>query len=279
MRLRAHLQSLARLGRGWLRLGPRSRRNAALFEGVEAYCTFVGHPRSGHTIVGALLDGHPETLIGFETHAAQLVWARFGRDRTFQMILDSVEAQGEGRWVSGEYSYRVPELSQGRVERLRVIGDNQAEGTTLRIAAAPGILDRTRRLAPALRVLHVVRDPLDNITTMARRARGRRAGDLRHAAERYFHLCDTVTWIRGALAPGEIRTVHHGDFVANAAAELGGICQWLDLEADESYLSACAGIVYSSPHRSRDKLPWPADLEGEVRARAARYAFLERYAD
>ena len=41
------------------------KRNAE-YDSVEAFVLFVGHPRSGHTLVAAILDSHPEMIIANE---------------------------------------------------------------------------------------------------------------------------------------------------------------------------------------------------------------------
>ena len=41
------------------------KRNAE-YDSVEALVLFVGHPRSGHTLVAAILDSHPEMIIANE---------------------------------------------------------------------------------------------------------------------------------------------------------------------------------------------------------------------
>ena len=37
-----------------------------LYDGVEAFVMFIGYPRSSHSLVGAILDAHPEIIIPHE---------------------------------------------------------------------------------------------------------------------------------------------------------------------------------------------------------------------
>ena len=41
-------------------------KNSAQYDSIEAFVLFVGHPRSGHTLVAAILDSHPEMIIANE---------------------------------------------------------------------------------------------------------------------------------------------------------------------------------------------------------------------
>ena len=40
---------------------------------LEQFVVFVGYGRSGHTLVGALLDGHPRALVANEADAVALL--------------------------------------------------------------------------------------------------------------------------------------------------------------------------------------------------------------
>ena len=37
-----------------------------LYEGVQTFVLFIGHARSGHSLIGAILDAHPEIIIPHE---------------------------------------------------------------------------------------------------------------------------------------------------------------------------------------------------------------------
>ncbi len=39
------------------------------FEELDTFLFFIGYPRSGHTLIGSLLDAHPEMVIAHELKA------------------------------------------------------------------------------------------------------------------------------------------------------------------------------------------------------------------
>lgn len=39
-----------------------------LYDGVETFVMFIGYPRSSHSLVGSILDAHPEIIIPNEYH-------------------------------------------------------------------------------------------------------------------------------------------------------------------------------------------------------------------
>ena len=40
-------------------------------DGVETFVSFIGFGRSGHSFIGAVLDAHPNIVIGHEFHVLQ----------------------------------------------------------------------------------------------------------------------------------------------------------------------------------------------------------------
>ncbi len=240
---------------------------------------FIGHPRSGSSITGAVLDAHQDVVIGNELMSIRPIAMGYDRNRLFQYLLDR-SVPGVDRWDDGKrYGYKVPGSWQGRFDSLRVIGDKQAWGTTLYIRSVPRALDRLLRLAPRLRCVQVIRNPFDNIATMARRAE-EEVGvlDLEAFAEQYFQLCDTVRWIEDQVGSSAILRVRHEDFVADPRTELAALCAGLGIQAAPDYLDACSSIVRASPHQSRSKVEWADSLIRSVEDRISRYAFLQGYA-
>jgi hypothetical protein len=261
--------------------GIGSRRERDLLRGVQTYCLFIGHARSGHSIVGALLDAHPQIVISDELDA--LRYLPLGFDR-WQLMYGSVEiarrqaatlrqkAGREGR----TYSYHVPGQWQGRSENLRVVGDSRAGWTTRRLAADPGLLDRLReRMSPLqLRFIHVVRNPFDNIATMMLRG-GRTFED---AFGQYAANCEAIVPLAERIGPDSLSRIRHEDLVLDPRATLATLCRFLGVEAQPDYLDATAGILFRSPSRSREGVEWPAERVSRVDELIGRFDYLAGYA-
>jgi hypothetical protein len=252
-------------------LGLRHRR---LFDEVEAYVMFVGHPRSGHSLVGALLGAHPDTVIAHELDALRFVRLGFRRDQLFELLLarDAEFARADQRTKSG-YQYAVPGASQGTFRRLRVIGDKKGGGSTSRLGAEPGLLDRLRAVVRVpVRIVNVVRNPYDNITTLSRRS-GKALDD---AAASYFRRCETVERIK-AEAGDDFAQVRFETFVDDPITELLRLCGFLGIEGSDDFVSAAVSIVAPRPHRSRLEADWTPGLVDSVRRRMERFGFLDGY--
>ncbi|HXQ43904.1 MAG TPA: sulfotransferase [Acidimicrobiales bacterium] len=259
------------------------------FADVERFCFFIGYPRSGHSLVGSLLNAHREVLIAHELDALGYVEHRFGRSQLYALLLerDQVFASIGRRWMG--YDYVVPNQFQGRWSRLRVIGDKRGHVSTYRLHEHPEVLDRLRRVVGVpIRVVHVTRNPYDNIATMARRAaeaRVRRTGqsadgsgpELSEAVERYAELCSWIDAIRRRLDPEELHDVVYEEFVARPAESLTELCRFLDVEAETAYVADCAGIVWPQVRRARDGVVWSDADRERVEEVIGRYRVLGGY--
>lgn len=257
----------------------KGRKNKELFEGVGTYCMFIGYPRSGHSLVGSLLDAHPHAIIAHELDALKFVEAGFGRDQLYQLLLDnSRRFARRGREWTG-YAYEVPRQWQGRSNDLRVIGDKKGGRSTLRLARNPDLPHRLQKtVAAGIRYVHTIRNPYDNIATMHKRALehdhhqtlGATAGD-------YLERCEMNAKLKERLGDEAVLDVHHESFVENPKSSLGGLCDFVGLGYDEGYLEDCASIVFASPRKSRHAVEWDDATSAAVRTGIERFDFLRDY--
>ena len=269
--------SSAGVWRDWLLSRRVARRHAADFAQIERYLIFVGYPRSGHSLVGSLLNAHPDVVVSHHLDALRYVRNGFSRTQLFGMtFLSDARFEKKGRTgTKREYDYAVPGQWQGRYRALRVIGDKRGKTTGQTLGAQPQLLTDLRQLVDVpVRVVHVLRNPYDNITTMTKRVRS----TLERSADRYFKLAESASAVRSMLPADAWHDVRHEDLIADPRAVLAGLCRFLDVAPEADYIDACAGIVYQSPHRSRFDVEWPSELIADVARRAAAFDFLDGYA-
>jgi hypothetical protein len=252
-----------------------ARRLRGDFATVERFCLFVGYPRSGHSIVGTMLEAHPDAVIAHELNAPPLILGGIGRDRLYARIV------ARSRWFHlrgsrTNYDYRVPGQWQGRFRTLRVIGDKRGGAVTRALGEHPDLLHRTRDLTGVpLRLIHVVRDPLDNVAAIARW----HDMTLADAADYYFAHCATLERCASLWSGDELITVRHEDFVRDPETTLRALCAFLGLEPEPGWLASCCAVVFPQPTRSGQSAPWPDGLAESVVERARGYAHLASYAD
>lgn len=258
----------------------RSPAGEAAHDGLEAFCLFVGPNRSGSSLVGSMLDAHPQAVIAHELdmfarrgRSGELAFA--DREQAFAAIAAksarSARKGRPGRRRGGDVSYEVAGQFQGRGRDVRVIGTKRAYRTMTALALNPRGLDELAALvALPMRLVHCVRNPFDNVASMTKQD-GR---ELR--ARHYVELTELMGEIRAA--GWEPHDVHLEDLVADPRGELGRVCEFLELEADTAYLDACAELVSDSPSESRHGRDWrPADVRA-LEQLIERTPWLARYA-
>jgi hypothetical protein len=251
-----------------------------LFSKIETFSLFIGYPRSGHSLVGAWLDAHPDMVCAHELNALELLRHSLAREQILCLLLENSRVHAEMGRVWAGYSYRVPGQWQGRFRELRVAGDKKGYGSTLLLQHDSSLIDRLQKVMRArVKFLHVVRDPLDNISTALKRNNfGGPQDDLALAIDVYFKAVHTVDAIR-QRSDVDMLDIYHERVIENPERELKRICGFLEIEAPRDYLEACAKTAFQTPHKTRTAVGWTSGLIGSVRERMSRFEFLDIYTD
>jgi hypothetical protein len=255
------------------------RRTPDRFAQVRTFCFFVGHNKSGTSLLGGLLDAHHAIVLADELDALRYVEAGFARDHIFHLVeRGSRNEARKGRVTARRlqpYSYRVPGQWQGDTQVPLVVGDSTSGASTRRLGARPDLTGRLRALMPGvdLRLIQVIRNPFDPISLMM--VRGGRS--FANAIDHYFAACEALAHIRRAEGPA-LLPVRYEAFVGDPLRGLSSVCAFLGIDADREYLDACASIVRPRPDRGRELVPWTRSWIDDVERRLARFDFLEGYA-
>lgn len=253
------------------------------FDSVSSYCMFIGYPRSSHSLVGSLIDAHPNAIIAHEQDVLKYIKYGFSKGQLFPLLLrNSEEFTAKGRTWTG-YSYSVPGQYQGRYETLKVIGDKRGANSARRFQRKPEILEKLKAtINIPIKMIHVIRNPYDNISTMAFRNNGSDKArvikeTLKEEIANYFSLVETVRWVQGTLDHDAVINIKIEEFMAAPKEKLRDLCGFLGLEASEKYIEDCAEIVYNKPHKTRNDYPWDEELIAEVKGKMEKYPFFKGY--
>ena len=277
-RIRLEIEPLAATPKEAADLLAQARREAptagADFAALACYCMFIGYPRSGHSLVGAILDAHPNAVVAHELNALHYLAAGASRLELFWLLRKNAErfaALGR-RW--GDYDYAIPGQWQGRHAELQVIGDKKGGTSSWLLGEQPELLARLRKTVDLpLRLLHVVRNPYDNIATIARKD----TGSLEQAVRFYARLAVT----NAALieqAGDAVLSVRHEDMIARPREHIARIARFLGIAADETWMAASAAVVAANPRRTRGEVEWSPAAKRAVREISCKQVFLSGYA-
>ncbi|XP_062517274.1 uncharacterized protein LOC134192549 isoform X2 [Corticium candelabrum] len=126
------------------------------FDSVNSLVLFIGYPRSGHTLVGSLLDAHPHVVIANEYKLLQH-WRLFDKEQktrsyVFGELYRDSEMQAKEGYRSATvkhiFNYSVPNQWNGQFDKfLQLIGDKHGPKTTefLKNENQRTIVDEIRR--------------------------------------------------------------------------------------------------------------------------------------
>ncbi|MEM7490751.1 MAG: sulfotransferase [Pseudomonadota bacterium] len=281
------------------------RRNA--LSGVDTMVNFVGYPRSGHSLVGSILDGHPEAVLSHELDAMGLLLKGVpAAHLPALMAWQSEQFTAAGRWWNG-FRYDIGTGHHGMAGRPRVVGDKKGDWAARWFAMDPSLADRLDRESPLRTAwILVTRHPLDNVATMSLRKNGaydrlriahsgtggfgaalaaaQQAGDIAREARAdmvadWQAMTAAVAGMKARVPADRWFELVYEDFVADPTAECARLAAFLGLNAPADWLSAAAASVRPSSRRSRDAVAWPPDLAATIAETVARTDFLRAYAD
>lgn len=245
------------------------------FKEIEHYCMFIGYPRSGHSLVGSLLDAHPDIIIAHELDVLQYLQAGFKKAQIFYLLLERSRQFTESGRQWGEHNYAVPNQWNGRFRKLKVIGDKKGGASTMQLMLDPTLLDKLKKtIGSDIKFIHVVRNPYDNISTISIRD----DISLNQAINKYFSLCATVAGVKAGISSEQWFDIRHETLIDAPEHRLKELCRFLGQGTTDDYLKDCASIVFKSPHKSRSDVRWQPELIRLVADSIEKYPFLHGYA-
>ncbi len=275
------------------------------YDRINSFVQFLSFPRSGHSLIGSLLDAHPNAIVSHELDAMGLVHKGFSKKIIYGLIENnSLSFTKHGRFWNG-FSYEVENQQHGSASDLTVIGDKKGDWAVRWFDKDPELITKLRNTTTdKLRWLLVTRNPLDNIATLSLR-KNRTYDDVRiqnkskdtFAAELkskqdsgtisatarddmiadYRLLCNTISKMQRELASEEVLHIVYEDFCQAPEKGLSQICDFLGLTPTDDYLKSCSAKITPSLHKSRKRVEWSQSQLDEVKDIAQDHDFLSCY--
>ncbi len=272
---------------------------------IECFAQFLGFPRSGHSLIGALIDAHPDARISHELDAMGLYRAGMGFPSIARLIdSNSRSFATNGKWWNG-YSYAI-DLPAYEDRQPLVIGDKKGDWAVRWCAKTPGLLQSFLQSGiPQPRWLLVVRAPEDNIATMTLRrgglydrlrikasaegvsasesiAQAQADGKLPAAVSDemvsdYRQLCEGITAMQELIPRDQWLMVDYDAFTAAPSDGLKEIAAFLGLDPDSDWLAAASAAVHPpGKSRTRTRLKWSDAQNQAVAELKTQFSFLAR---
>jgi len=262
------------LPREWLDHWKIPSKWANHFGEIQAYCMFLGYPRSGHSLIGAILDAHPNAVISHELDALDYVEEDITREQLFGLILERNRWFVEGGQEWDEYKYQIENSMQGKFKKLQVIGDKKGGMSTERLLRNPQILEKLEQIVRMpIKIIHVVRNPFNVVATMHKRGDG---PTLELCAANNFIYHKTIDRLKKKNGKN-VYTLPYELFTQEPKEQLKKLCLFLNLPPDEKYINQAISIV-REPHESQKEIKWSRKARDIVNLAIEKFKFLKIYA-
>jgi hypothetical protein len=257
----------------------RNRGTSRLAQYVQSFCLLVGYRRNGLSLLGSLLNAHPDIVIAPDPDVLGLAGAGgVEREELFDQLVRRASAH-YAKERKRSHPYVVEGGWQERFRTLRVVGAKCGDATMRRIGRDHSNLDlMEKNVRVPVRIIHVVRNPYDVVAGIARTKNKARVQP-RTVAETTAAVAELAEINRGIIErrADTVFTLRYEGLMADPRSSLYAVCAFLGLDADEDYLEACAGIVLTRPHPAVGSVRWPEDARARVDSVIARYSFFEGY--
>ena len=284
----------------------------SVINGIKTFVFFLGHSRSGSSIVASLLDAHPHIVIAHEID----IFEKILNPTSYESIADK-SLMFNTIWRNSYYSFRkghrrsrdakkgytlqVEGQYQGAYQSyIRIIGDKKA-GKTARLLASNHtewnkVFKKLRSVVGIpIKVFHCIRNPYDNIATMiiddavnhgslnyttigkVRVSHENYTFDSKEIEDHideYFENYKAVDDVKSKL---DILQIHNYDLIVNPRKAIREMCDFLRVSCSENYLDTCAHKVFKVLSKSRYRIVWENHHLSKIKTRIKKFNDLQRY--
>ena len=271
---------------------------------VQKFVLFVGYPRSGHSIIASMMDGHPDVVIAHEYNLFAKCsefdpLSDFFLNKTdiFNALYRASAHSARSGWRSNSITSKGYNLHttewHGTFHKLKVIGDKSG-GRLAKYFYQNYTVARAcyRQLSSTVQVpilfIHVVRNPFDMIATgLVRKITS--IEDMRTLSLKkvqvpldkvqdyvtsIFHFAEAVSRIKQFA---NVYEIHLEDFIRDPKKSIWNICTTLDLPCPTEYIDRCYEKAYKTISKSRHSMEWDPVVRQRIEEEMNNYNFFSRY--
>lgn len=272
----------------------RNELPKCVIDHIQTFVFFLGIGRSGHSIIGSILDSHPHMVVAHEynlfyhiahgnikptkLNICNALWRNSRESLMDQRHLRPGDVKGlRAKSTTGKgYTLFIDNLYQGKyVDYIDVIGDKKAHGTTLLLDDEPvkwfEIFNGLKSLVATIKAIHAIRNPYDNIATLvmytfrndlnfgnAKKHNETFQVDAKvitGVIETYFKRHQAAVEVKRSLNLDVIE-IHNKHLISDPRGILLKLCKFLEVTCSNSYLDICSKKIFKTESRTRHMIMW-----------------------
>ena len=279
---------------------------------IKSYLYFIGHPHSGHSIVGSILDSHPHIVVSHEFNVFSKLTdgnkSCNSKRCLFNALWENSCMSITDGWRSDEmadkkgYTLAIENLYQGAYQSyIDVIGDKKGGSTAVMFRKDhdkfESALDKLKSIVSLpIKVIHVIRNPYDNIATsvLFKYQKNKNVnittlkttdfepsvnpGVVNGNIVRYFNVYQSIEEMKVKYNL-DVLEVHGQDLIADPKKVIMKLCNFLQVDCPDNFLAVCADKIFPKESKTRYKIKWRDDQISAIKKNIQKYENLHRYLD
>jgi hypothetical protein len=241
---------------------------------MKYFLSFMGYPRSGHSLVAAILNAHPNVICSNQLHFYGKI-DNLTKESLFNKII-----RGSSRTIFKD----TIDITPSPKKEILVIGDKTGHRTTTFLENNPQKLGVMKNIVGIpIKWIHVVRNPYDTLATWGRlnyRNAIRNNQDttkkqkLDDVIQKYRQLNETIRRLRRSE---DVLTVNHEFLITRMHNTLLEISNFLEIDFDPEWRDNIRKSVWNKPRITRHDMQWSTIQKKAVDQMTKEYSWLNGY--
>jgi len=240
---------------------------------------FIGYPKSGHSMIGSMIDAHKNAIISHEFNTLNKIKKSplHNKQKLFNSIYQhSKKISSKNK---GGNSYLLPTQWNGKIQGdIQIIGDKKGGDTSANLHLGintPSFKKLIKIVSKPVKIIHITRNPYDIISSIYRDIK-----NIPNPVNYFFNNCNNNKKIIEDIKNDDfidILEFKNEEFIDDPSKYLSLICNFLELPIYEGYIEDCCSIVYKTPNKSRLNHKWVEKDINHIQKQIKLYPFLEGY--
>ncbi len=238
---------------------------------MKYWLSFMGYPRSGHTLVAAILNANPNVMCSNQLHLFNETVLDIDYIKNYSTMPNTWKA-----------TTQIPHVPK---QEITVVGDKTGHRTVALLGKNPQRLGAFKQLVEVpIKWIHVVRNPYDNLGTWGRleydiKVRKKMNPNIKQemniVIEEYRKLNETIAKLKRSE---DILTINHEYIITRMHNTLEEIADFLEISFDPVWRDNVRGKVWKKARVTRGKVQWTLNQKRVVQGIIDKYEWLNGYA-